>query len=196
MTFYQGAILSQRIIANALIEARCVIGGSPAFRKVRGLGGNIRNADIHVSHLSSGGTGVLGALVRARKPTVLGCSARKGASRRRFLHSAEPDIHLLPQAPKSRHRRLSLCSLPVPKQFVESLRSVISFAQSATCRIWQSALCSSRFIWKQFYAAPVRRSSPDMKSRCCRSTASRYETIFRATASVARFPLPFCFSLS
>ena len=151
-----------------------------------------RVADIHVSHLSSGGTGVLGALVRARKPTVLGCSARKGASRRRFLHSAEPDIHLLPQAPKSRHRRLSLCSLPVPKQFVESLRSVISFAQSATCRIWQSALCSSRFIWKQFYAAPVRRSSPDMKSRCCRSTASRYETIFRATASVARFPLPFC----
>ena len=155
-----------------------------------------RVADIHVSHLSSGGTGVPGALVRARKPTVLGCSARKSASRRRFLHSAEPDIHLLPQAPKSRHRRLSLCSLPVPKQFVESLRSVISFAQSATCRIWQSALCSSRFIWKQFYAAPVRRSSPDMKSRCCRSTASRYETIFRATASVARFPLPFCFSLS
>lgn len=45
MTFYQGAILSQRIIANALIEARCVIGGSPAFRRVRGLGRNVRNAD-------------------------------------------------------------------------------------------------------------------------------------------------------
>ena len=36
---------------------------------------------------------------------------------------AEPDIHLLPQAPKSYRRRLSLCSLPVPKQFEESLRS-------------------------------------------------------------------------
>jgi hypothetical protein len=36
---------------------------------------------------------------------------------------AEPDIHLLPQAPKSRRRRLSLCSLPVPKQTEESLGS-------------------------------------------------------------------------
>jgi len=61
------------------------------------------------------------------------------ASRHRFLRSAEPDIHLLSQAPKSRHRRLSLCSLPVPKQFVESLGSAISFAQSAIGRTWQSA---------------------------------------------------------
>ena len=38
---------------------------------------------------------------------------------------AEPDIHLLPQAPKSRRRRLSLCSLPVPKQFEESLGSCL-----------------------------------------------------------------------
>jgi len=36
-------------------------------------------------------------------------------------------------------RRLSLCSLPVPKQFVVSLRSLISFAQWPTCRTWQSA---------------------------------------------------------
>src|ERR1019366_1133787 len=32
------------------------------------------------------------------------------------LLPAGPDIHLLPQAPKSCRRRLSLCSLPVPKQ--------------------------------------------------------------------------------
>ena len=187
---------SVRAAVEVMFQRRASVSHSGSTVDESRYHSNFRIADLHVSHLSSGGTGVPGALVRARKPTVLGCSARKGASRRRFLHSAEPDIHLLPQAPKSRHRRLSLCSLPVPKQFVESLRSVISFAQSATCRIWQSALCSSRFIWKQFYAAPVRRSSPDMKSRCCRSTASRYETIFRATASVARFPLPFCFSLS
>jgi len=56
-----------------------------------------------------------------------------------FLHFAEPDIHLQSQAPKSRHRRLSWCSLPVPKQFGESLGSVISFAQSATGGTWQSA---------------------------------------------------------
>ena len=34
-----------------------------------------------------------------------------------FLLTAEPDIHLLSKAPESPHRRLSLCSLPVPKQF-------------------------------------------------------------------------------
>jgi hypothetical protein len=38
---------------------------------------------------------------------------------------AEPDIHLLSQADKSHRRRLSLCSLPVPKQCKESLRSLL-----------------------------------------------------------------------
>src|SRR3984885_9557804 len=38
-----------------------------------------------------------------------------------FLLSAEPDIHLLSETPKSPHRRLSLCSLPVPKQIEGSL---------------------------------------------------------------------------
>jgi len=52
---------------------------------------------------------------------------------------AEPYIHLRPRTPKSRRRRLSLCSLPVPKQFVVSLRSLISFAQWPTCETWQSA---------------------------------------------------------
>jgi hypothetical protein len=45
---------------------------------------------------------------------------------------AEPDIHSLSRALADRHRRLSLCSLPVLKQFEESLRSLISVAQSAT----------------------------------------------------------------
>ena len=43
------------------------------------------------------------------------------------------------ETPQSRRRRLSLCSLPAPKQFVVSLRSLISFAQWANCRTWQSA---------------------------------------------------------
>jgi len=54
---------------------------------------------------------------------------------------AEPDIHLLSRAPQGRHRRLSLCSLPVPKQLEGSLRSLISFAQSANSRTWQPARC-------------------------------------------------------
>src|SRR5438132_12801466 len=45
---------------------------------------------------------------------------------------AEPDIHSLSQVLADRHRRLSVCSLPVLKQFEESLGSLISVAQSAT----------------------------------------------------------------
>src|SRR5216683_1703451 len=153
-------------------------------------------ADIHVSHLSSGGTGVPGMLGRACKSMLQDVLRAQCASRHRFLRSAEPDIHLLSQTPKSRHRRLSLCSLPVPKQFVESLGRVISFAQSATCRTWQSAHFVHPVYFGSIYAAGVLRSSAGTKSLCCRSTASKYATIFRATASVARFPFPFCLSLS
>src|SRR5260370_33113789 len=78
------------------------------------------------------------------------------ASRHRFLRSAEPDIHLQSRAPKSLHRRLSLCSLPVPKQFVESLGRVISFAQSATCRTWQSA----HFVHPVYFGSILCRRSP------------------------------------
>ena len=98
---------------------------------------------------------------------------QKYASRHRFLRSAEPDIHLLSRTPKSRHRRLSLCSLPVPKQFVESLESLISFAQSAKCRTWQSAHGSSRLFSGSLQAAAVLRPSAGIKSLCSRSTASR-----------------------
>src|SRR5438477_144192 len=45
---------------------------------------------------------------------------------------AEPDIHSLSRILADRHRRLSVCSLPVLKQFEESLGSLISVAQSAT----------------------------------------------------------------
>jgi hypothetical protein len=82
--------------------------------------------------------------------------AQQCASWHRFLRSAEPDIHLQSRAPKSLHRRLSLCSLPVPKQFVESLGRVISFAQSATCRTWQSA----HFVHPVSFGSILCRRSP------------------------------------
>ena len=47
-----------------------------------------------------------------------------------------------------------------------------------------------------FYAAAPLNSGAGTKSRCSRSTASRYVRIFRATASVARLAFPFCFSLA
>src|SRR5215469_9462629 len=87
-------------------------------------------------------------------------SLRNSASRRRvaaFL--AEPDIHLRSRAPESRHRRLSLCSLPVPKQFGESLGRVTSFAQSAISRTWQSAHGKILMFFPSqegFYATAVR----------------------------------------
>src|ERR1035438_6124029 len=61
------------------------------------------------------------------------------ASRLMVPALAEPDIHLLSKAPMSPHRRLSLCSLPVPKQLEASLRSLISFAQSPNGGTWQPA---------------------------------------------------------
>jgi hypothetical protein len=72
----------------------------------------------------------------------------------------------------------------------ELLRSVGNLQDLAVCALFIQLICGG------FQAAGVLRSSAGTKSRCCRSTASRYATIFRATASVARFPFPFCFSFS
>jgi hypothetical protein len=54
---------------------------------------------------------------------------------------AEPDIHSLSQIPRNHHRRLSVCSLPVLKQFGKNLGSLIFVAQSATGRTWRSERC-------------------------------------------------------
>src|SRR5882757_1912489 len=75
---------------------------------------NGRVADIHVSHLSSGGVGVPGTLARACNSPVPGCSIRTACLSPSVPALGRPDIHLLSRAPKSLHRRLSLCSLPVP----------------------------------------------------------------------------------
>jgi hypothetical protein len=58
---------------------------------------------------------------------------------------AEPDIHSLSQVPADRHRRLSLCSLPVPKQFEGSLRRIlrrsVGYRQDlAACALWDSVV--------------------------------------------------------
>jgi len=114
---------------------------------------------------------------------------------------AGPDIHLLSKTPKSPHRRLSLCSLPVPKQFEESLGSSISFAQSPNGRTWQPAHRINpdvfSFLGRFFHAAAVAlNTSAGTKSCFLRSTARRYATIFLATASVARFAFPLSRSFS
>ena len=51
----------------------------------------------------------------------------------------QTSIHCL--GPGGRHRSLSVCSLPVPKQSEGSLGSFISVAQSVSGGTWQSARC-------------------------------------------------------
>ena len=110
---------------------------------------------------------------------------------------AEPDIHSLSQALADRHRRLSVCSLPVLKQFGESLGSFDVRRSVGNRRTWQSARCVILSFFRPegrgFYAATLWESGKGTKSRRPRSTASRYATIFRATASVARLAFPSAF---
>jgi hypothetical protein len=84
-----------------------------------------RKIAVHVSHLSRKNTRVLGALRRVRIGSDSAIRLRACASRLVVPAPAGPDIHLLPQAPKSGRRRLSLCSLPVPKQCEESIGSFL-----------------------------------------------------------------------
>ena len=113
---------------------------------------------------------------------------------------AEPDIHLLPQAPKSLRRRLSLCSLPVPKQTEESLGSCLRrpaghLRDLAACAPSDPDVFS--LAGRGFYATAVRLNSPvGTKSVFRLSTASMWATIFLATASVARLAFPRCPSRS
>jgi hypothetical protein len=92
-----------------------------------------RIADLHVSLLS-----------REKKDSPearFGGARTANSGRPRSSHAclsamvpafAEPDIHSLSRILADRHRRLSVCSLPVLKQSGESLGSLISVAQSAT----------------------------------------------------------------
>jgi hypothetical protein len=92
-----------------------------------------------------------------------------------FLLSAEPDIHLLSETPKSPHRRLSLCSLPVPKQTEGSLgsclrRSARHLRDLAACAPDDPDVFS--FLGR-FHAAAVPLNSPVSTKSCfLRSTAS------------------------
>jgi hypothetical protein len=113
---------------------------------------------------------------------------------------AEPDIHLLPQADKSHRRRLSLCSLPVPKQCKESLRSHLHRPGDL---LQDLAACAPKnpdvflLLRRIFQAAACGANAPaEMKSVLRLSTANRYATIFLATASTARLVFPRCRSRS
>jgi hypothetical protein len=90
-----------------------------------------------------------------------------------FLLSAEPDIHLLSETPKSPHRRLSLCSLPVPKQTDGSLGSCL---RRPARHLRDLAACapSNPDVFSfpgRFHAAPLN-SPLSTKSCFLRSTAS------------------------
>jgi len=102
-----------------------------------------RLADIHVSLCQEKTDLSQRALRRSAHCRTCQNPQPAGVASRRLVPAlAEPDIHSLSRAGEGRHRRLSLCSLPVLKQFEESLGSLISVAQSANGRTWQPALCA------------------------------------------------------
>src|SRR5260370_32473430 len=146
-----------------------------------------RIADVHVSHLSSEGTGVSGTLGRACKHRFQGVQRATYASRHRFLRWAEPDIHLLSRAPKGPSQKIEFVFSASPETIRREpreddlLRSVGNMQDLAVC-----AICSS-CLFRQYLCCRSPAFFSRCKSLCCRSTASRYATIFPPTASVSRF---------
>src|SRR5579872_3965819 len=134
---------------------------SPPNRLVHGSPSrpNVRVADLHVSQLSRKNRDVPGALARARSVCCQVTSCAQLPLGWWFLLSAEPDIHLLPQAVDGHRRRLSLCSLPVPKQLEESLgrtcllRSVGNRRDLAVCASVILFYFRSRFL--RGFASPL-----------------------------------------
>src|SRR5260370_33937318 len=116
-----------------------------------------RIADVHVSHLSSEGTGVSGTLGRACKHRFQGVQRATYASRHRFLRWAEPDIHLLSRAPKGPSQKIEFVFSASPETIRREpreddlLRSVGNMQDLAVC-----AICSS-CLFRQYL--------------CCRSPA-------------------------
>ena len=116
------------------------------------------------------------ALRRARIPSDSAIRLRACASRLVVPAPAGPNIHLLPQAPKSRRRRLSMCSLPVRNNAKRASR-VSPLARAIYCRTWQPAhrmiLGFFPLLGRVFQAtAFVANSSAGTKSCFLRSTAS------------------------
>ena len=140
--------------------------------------GKVRVSDIHVSRLSREKRGLRarsgeGAFHGSGSSAAHECLTAGGP-----CFPAGPDIHLQSETPKSPHRRLSLCSLPVPKQFGVSLGSelpcpVADIHDLAVCASMNPDVFVFSFIRKGFYAAAVDlNSSAGTKFCFLRSTAS------------------------
>jgi hypothetical protein len=134
---------------------------SPPHSKVRQVYScHFRVGDLHVSRLSREKHKIPGRAQESAQHGVIRTFPSAAVASRLVVPAlAEPDIHLLSKTPKSPHRRWSLCSLPVPKQFGESLRSVTSIAQSPTGGTWQPAhrrILMFLFFhyWKRFFTLP------------------------------------------
>jgi len=91
-----------------------------------------------------------------------------------FLLSAEPDIHLLSETPKSPYRRLSLCSLPVPKQTDGSLGSCPrrSARHLRDLAAWHRVILMFFPFREGFYSAASRSPVFYAPLRACRRPSS------------------------
>jgi len=112
--------------------------------------GTSAHSRLPCKSLSSGTRTLPGALARARDTKLLRTHSSHECLSAEVPAFAEPDIHSLSQAPEGRHRRLSLCSLPVPKQYGESLRSESpSLSRQprdlAACALWNPDVVQAAF---------------------------------------------------
>src|SRR5438309_4215557 len=123
-----------------------------------------RFADIHVSLLSREKkillTRALGGARTAEPARTCSSHVCLSAVVPAF---AEPDIHSLSQVHADRHRRLSVCSLPVLKQFEESLGNLRRSVGNR--RTWQSARCVILLFFRRGGSRFLGRYAPRICER-------------------------------
>jgi hypothetical protein len=113
---------------------------------------------------------------------------------------AEPDIHWLPRARKRPSQKIELVFSASPETVSGEPQESFNLRRSLGTAggTWQSARFTIlRFSFRcGFYAAMPAILRTGSKSRCSRSTAMRYATSLRATASVAQLAFTFCRAFS
>ena len=137
------------------------------------------------------------ALGRSANKSLQVSPARVRASRRWFLLDREPDIHLL-SWPRRASQKIELVISCQSRN--NSMGASGAYAPSFSRLLTRPGRLRAEeillIVSPPCYAAVRFSFSTTRKSFWRRSTATKYATSFRATASVARLALPFCFSRS
>jgi hypothetical protein len=117
----------------------------------------VRVPDIHVSQCQEKKQFSWRATEERAKQSIFGVSGSQSCASRQWFLPSQNQTSICCLGPGGPHRRLSLCSLPVPKQSVGASADCSAVAQSATCRTWQPAHRVIPYFLRQaaVYAATV-----------------------------------------